>query len=291
MPLQGYTCLRPRPASSNPPARSPQLTQSRSVLAALALAGAAAIFAPGAGEAQTLRGSRSSVDRMYNQARSHALPFYRTPRGVRSAAAGGELVRLSGNANYRVSGVSYPYALATTRTFVQRLAEQYRDVCGEKLVVTSAMRPSSFRLFNSVDKSVHPAGMAVDIRIPRKASCRSWLRQRLLHLESRGVAEATEERRPPHFHVAVFPDPYRRYVGGSAGTSTASRTKRPAASSPARRRPTARPAERVTYRVRNGDSLWTIARRHGVSVSRLQAANDLNGSRVRAGQRLTIPAR
>ena len=255
--------------------------QSPSILVALALAGAVAVLAPGAGEAQTLRGSRSSVDRMYNQARSHALPFYRNPRGVRAAAADGELVRLSGNSNYRVVGVTYPYALATTRTFVQRLAEQYRDVCGEKLVVTSAMRPSSFRLFNSVDKSVHPAGMAVDIRIPGKSRCRSWLRQRLLHLESQGVAEATEERRPPHFHVAVFPGPYRRYVGGTAAREASAPTQR--------KRPAAR--ERASYRVRSGDSLWSIARRHGVSVARLQDANDLSGSRVKPGQRLTIPAR
>jgi len=256
--------------------------QSRSILAALAFAGALGVLAPAAGEAQTLRGSPSSVERMYRQARSHALPFYSTPRGVRAAAADGELVRLSGNSNYRVAGVTYPYALATTRTFVQRLAEQYRDVCGEKLVVTSAMRPSSFRLFNSVDKSVHPAGMAVDIRIPPRSRCRTWLRQRLLYLESRGVAEATEERRPPHFHVAVFPGPYRRYIGGGGEAKPAARKAE------ARRE---RPAARATYRVRSGDSLWSIARRHGTSVERLRAANDLSGSRVKPGQTLTIPAR
>jgi len=255
--------------------------QSRSFLAALAFAGAAGVLAPAAGEAQTLRGSPSSVERMYRQARSHALPFYSTPRGVRAAAADGELVRLSGNSNYRVAGVTYPYALATTRTFVQRLAEQYRAVCGEKLVITSAMRPSSFRLFNSVDKSVHPAGMAVDIRIPPRSRCRTWLRQRLLHLESKGVAEATEERRPPHFHVAVFPGPYRRYIGDEpkpTARKAPARTERPAAA-------------RATYRVRSGDSLWSIARRHGTSVERLRAANDLSGTRVKPGQTLAIPTR
>jgi hypothetical protein len=262
--------------------------QSRSISAALACAAALAVLAPRAGDAQTLRGSRSSVERMYSQARSHALPFYRTPGGVRAAAADGELVRLTGNANYRVAGVTYPYALATTRTFVQRLAEQYRDMCGEKLVVTSAMRPSSFRLFNSVDKSVHPAGMAVDIRIPAKPRCRTWLRQRLLHLEAKGVAEATEERRPPHFHVAVFPAPYRRYIGGSA---VAAKPARPSTGAATKRARPASTREQAKYRVRSGDSLWTIARRHRVSVERLQEANDLRGSRVKPGQTLTIPAR
>jgi LysM repeat protein len=252
--------------------------QLRSTVVALACA--AALLAS-QGDAQTLRGSRSSVDRMYSQARSHALPFYRTPRGVRAAAADGELVRLSGNANYRVAGVTYPYAVATTRTFVQRLAEQYRDYCGEKLVITSAMRPSSFRLFNSVDKSVHPAGIAVDIRIPAKARCKTWLRQRLLHLEGEGVAEATEERRPPHFHVAVFPGPYRRYIGGGTSAERSTRVATPA------KRPAA-PA-RASYRVRSGDSLWSIARRHGTTVERLRSANNLRGSTVKPGQTLTIP--
>ncbi|HEX8359758.1 MAG TPA: DUF5715 family protein [Longimicrobium sp.] len=257
--------------------------QSRPTLVALACA-AALLASPG--DAQTLRGSRSSVELMYSQARSHALPFYRTPRGVRAAAEDGELVRLSGNSNYRVAGVTYPYALSTTRTFVQRLAEQYRDFCGEKLVITSAMRPSSFRLFNSVDKSVHPAGMAVDIRIPAKARCRSWLRQRLLRMEAEGVAEATEERRPPHFHVAVFPGPYRRYIGASAGSA-------PAKGEGSARKRAERPATRTraTYRVRSGDSLWSIARRHGTTVERLRAANGLRGSSVKPGQTLAIPAR
>jgi len=207
--------------------RSPM--QSRLLLAALACA---ATLGAHEAPAQTLRGSRSSVDLMYREALSHALPFYHNPRGVRAAAAEGNLVRLTGNSDYRVSGVSYPYALATTRTFVQRLAAQYRDVCGEKLVVTSAMRPRSFRLFNSVEKSVHPSGMAVDFRKPAGTRCREWLRQRLLHLEGERVLEATEEHRPPHFHVAVFPGPYRRYIAGSGDATprrTASRTARASA--------------------------------------------------------------
>ena len=44
----------------------------------------------------------------------------------------------------------------------------------------------------------------------------------------------------------------------------------------------------IVYRVRNGDTLGGIARRHGVSVSQLQQWNNLSGTRIRAGQRLTI---
>jgi len=45
------------------------------------------------------------------------------------------------------------------------------------------------------------------------------------------------------------------------------------------------------YRVRKGESLWTIARRHGVSVQQLRSANGLSRRAVlRPGQRLRIPA-
>lgn len=248
--------------------------------------------------AQTLRGSRGTVDRAYRQALDHDLTFYRSGRSVQRAASEGDLVRLSGNADYRVSGTRYPYALSTTRTFVQRLAAQYRDVCGERLVVTSAVRPTSFHLRNSVDKTVHPAGMAVDLRKPSGARCRDWLRRTLLAVESAGAIDATEEYRPPHFHVVVFPEPYRRYVARAAGEKPAEPARRSAA------RPAARPAERTaqapretpratrtTYRVRAGDSLWTIARRHRISVERLRSANDMRSARIRPGQVLVIPAR
>lgn len=45
---------------------------------------------------------------------------------------------------------------------------------------------------------------------------------------------------------------------------------------------------RVVYRVRRGDSLSTIARRHGVTVQDLRAWNRISGSRINVGDRLTI---
>lgn len=236
-------------------------------------------------EAQSLlRGSRASVDRMYRQALSHELHFYETSSGVRRAHGRGEFVRLSGNGSYKLGSVSHPYVLPTTATFVERLAAQYRSACGEKLVVTSGTRPKSQRLANSVDRSVHPTGMAVDLRKPTKARCLSWLRNTLASLDKAGTIEATEERRPPHFHVAVYPEPYRRYVAAQGGTvRTASR-----GSDKAPARASAEESAR-SYRVRRGDSLWTIARRNSVTVEELKSANDLRSSRIRAGQILQIP--
>ena len=242
------------------------------VLLAVAIAAAAHPVA-----AQSLMGSRGSIDRMYGQARAHDLTFHRTAAGVRLAADRGELVRLAGSGDYRLDGVSHPYVLPATRTFVERLAAQYRGACGERLVVTSATRPQSLRLANSTDRSVHPTGMAVDLRRPSNPRCLSWLRETLLHLERGSVIEATEERRPPHFHVAVYPRPYRRYVEARGG--------RPAPAAPK----SAAAAPGATHRVRQGETLWSIARRHNTTVDRLRAANEVRGNRIVPGQVLVIP--
>ena len=50
------------------------------------------------------------------------------------------------------------------------------------------------------------------------------------------------------------------------------------------------PAEerRTVYRVKSGDTLSAIARRHGTSVSQLKKWNGLRSDRLRVGQRLII---
>src|SRR5690606_27891817 len=148
-----------------------------------------------------------------------------------------------------------------------RLASQYRSACGEQMVVTSALRPESRQPRNSSSLSVHPTGMAVDLRKPTKASCLKFLRTTLLALEKEGVLEATEERRPPHFHVAVFPRPYVRYVGAPAARLAAASAE-PAAEPAARPAAHAPRAARATasvqrHRVRSGDTLWDLAKKYG----------------------------
>jgi nucleoid-associated protein YgaU len=250
--------------------------------ASLLLFAAATVWAAPARAQTTLRGSPASVDRMYHQAQAHDLTFYRTSTGVRGGARDGDLVRLSGNADYRLAGVSHPYTLSITRTFVQRLARQYRAACREQLVITSAIRPTSVRLINSVDRSVHPTGMAIDIRRPTNTRCLNFLRETLLTLERAGVLEATEERRPPHFHVAVYPGPYRRHIGDAEAAPANQRSAS---------RSTPRGSRGDTYRVQQGDSLWDIARRHNTTVDRLRTVNDMRTNRIVAGQVLIIPAR
>lgn len=232
-------------------------------------------LAPGAAS-QSLRGSRASVDRMYRHAVDNGIYFYKTGDGLRTAAREGRFARLSPNADYTLSGVSYPFVRPSTLTFVERLAAQHRAACGERLVVTSAARPKSMRLLNGASRSVHPAGIAVDLRRPTNSRCAGWLRRTLLQLERNGVVEATEERSPPHFHVAVFPDPYVRYVRARGGAVRVAAATAESGGS---------------YRVRRGDSLWGIARRHSVTVDQLKAANGMSSSLLREGQSLRIPGR
>jgi LysM repeat protein len=49
-----------------------------------------------------------------------------------------------------------------------------------------------------------------------------------------------------------------------------------------------RPTSTV-YVVRDGDTLWEIARRHGSSIEAIQRANSLGQRPIMAGQRLTVP--
>jgi hypothetical protein len=226
-------------------------------------------------DGQTLRGSRASVDRVYFHAVNNGIRFYETSAQINDGVRTGRLVSLPGNANYRLHAVSYPYALPEARTFIERLAGQYRSACGEQLVVTSATRPRSMRLANSVARTVHPTGMAIDLRRPANQRCLSWLRSTLTQLDAAGVIEATEERSPPHFHVAVYPRQYSQYVqrrGGSVYVSAASSAR-----------------QQHRHRVARGDSLWTLARRYGTTIERIQLANNLRTTTIRVGQTLVIP--
>jgi LysM domain-containing protein/uncharacterized protein DUF5715 len=227
--------------------------------------------------AQSLRGSMASVERMYDHAVEDGLTFYETSSAVRWAAARGELVQLRRDRGYEMHRVAFPFVRPATLTFVERLADDFDQVCREPLVVTSGVRPETRQPANSSQRSVHPTGMAVDLRRPQ-GFCLTWLRRTLLDLEGQGVIEATEEHHPAHFHVAVFSDEYLRYAAAHNDP-----------------RPTAMILARANtggqqYKVRPGDSLWSIAQQHDTSVRELIALNRLGRTKLRAGQTLLIPS-
>lgn len=159
-----------------------------------------------------LGGSMASMRRQHQVARLNDYTFLRTPAQLREFVREDRLQHLASSQYLLVNRVSYPYARPSVKLFVERLAKQYYEANGERLVVTSLTRPLSRQPRNAHHLSVHPAGMAVDLRIPKNLKARLWLESALLQLEARGVLDATLERRPPHYHIAVFPEKYTTYA-------------------------------------------------------------------------------
>jgi LysM repeat protein len=113
----------------------------------------------------------------------------------------------------------------------------------------------------------------------------------LLALEQRHVIEATEERHPPHFHVAVLNQLPEQHANQLA-SATIQRPTNPAI--PQRVQSAAGVvAEPIkggsTYRVRAGDNLWTIAQRLNTTTKEIQTLNKLGTTHLRVGQQLKLP--
>ena len=240
----------------------------RGSVTALALACMAAFSTPA--HAQSLKGSKRSLDAQNRVAEQHDFTYISTTAQAKRFVELGHLVHVKSNGDYHVNRISHPYARPEVELFVSRLGRQFRSACGEQLVITSLTRPTSRQPRNASSRSVHPTGMAMDVRRSNSRACRSWLEKVLLSLEGAGVLEATRERNPPHYHIALFPNQYASYVD--------------------RRLADADRSGEQEYRVRNGDSLWSIAQLHGTSISELRTVNELRGSRICAGQLLTVPA-
>jgi hypothetical protein len=177
------------------------------------LAGALLALAPvSSAMAAGLGGSRASMRKQHNVAKQNNFTFLRNSKQVRDFVAKERLELLAGNDDYVMGKVSFPYARDAVKLFVERLAAQYHEATGDRLVVTSLTRPLNLQPRNASQLSVHPAGMAVDFRMPRNTVHRQWLERTLLSLEDRAVLDVTRERNPAHYHVAVFPREYTRYV-------------------------------------------------------------------------------
>jgi hypothetical protein len=176
-----------------------------------------------------LGGSPTSMRHQHDVAVGQAYTFLATQAEVLAFVEEGRLEPVTANADFALSDVSYPYARPEIRLFIERLGAQYHAVTGERLVVTSLVRPRAEQPSNASALSVHPAGMAVDIRVPADATRRHWLERTLLAFESAGVLDVTRELHPSHFHVAVFPAAYRAYAAQHAATTPSASTSASAA--------------------------------------------------------------
>ena len=78
----------------------------------------------------------------------------------------------------------------------------------------------------------------------------------------------------------------------SAATTAPAKTSQAAAQKKATQKAATKKAAPTTYKVRKGDTLEKIARRHGTTVAAIQSANGMGGStRINIGDNLKIPAK
>jgi LysM repeat protein len=197
------------------PPRETERRPSRRLVPVLSIL-AGLIPATAAVHAQSLDGSRESLIRQNLEAQEQGFSYLRTVGDVQEFANLGLLVPVRGSADFELAGdeVSFPVARPEVKTFLDWFGRRYHAGCGEPLVVTSLTRPTSRQPHNASEISVHPTGIALDLRRSDRSSCRQWLEANLLDLEGKGVIEATRERWPAHYHVAVFGPALVRYLGG-----------------------------------------------------------------------------
>lgn len=162
--------------------------------------------------AAELGGSPSSMAHQHAVAVKEEYTFLRTPLAIRRLADQGRLVEVRDGADYVLSKVSYPYTRPEVRSFVEHFAKRYREATGHRLVVTSLTRPAAQQPRNAHKLSVHPAGMAVDLRVPADSADRAFIERALLAMEREGMLDVTRERQPPHYHIAVFAEEFAPFA-------------------------------------------------------------------------------
>ncbi len=94
--------------------------------------------------------------------------------------------------------------------------------------MTSLTRPEAKQPKNAHKLSVHPAGMAVDLRVPADGQARAFIERSLLEMERAGVLDVTRERSPAHYHIAVFADGFAKYAAKQDSLAAIERTRRTA---------------------------------------------------------------
>jgi uncharacterized protein DUF5715 len=162
--------------------------------------------------ASELAGSPASMVHQHAVAVEEDYTFLRTPADVQRFVDAGRLVPVKPTPDYTLSGVSYPYTRPEVLSFIEHFAASYHAATGSRLVVTSLTRPLAKQPANAHALSVHPAGMAVDLRVPADEDNRKFLEHALLSMEQAGFLDVTREHHPSHFHIAVFKPAFEPYV-------------------------------------------------------------------------------
>lgn len=215
----------------------------------------------------TLKGSSVAIMESFHKAEADDYTFLSSESQVGRFVDKGYLVDLGASKHYAVKhDVQFAVVRPEVRLFIQRFSEQMFADCNEILVVTSALRLTTRQLRNSSKYSVHPTGMAIDLRVPvNNTNCKEFIEGTLLLLERRGVLQATKERWPPHYHVVVYPKQYGAYVARMLNKDI------------------------PEYEIVSGDNLYDIAKRYGTSSQELIIINNIKDpSKIWPGQKIRL---
>lgn len=155
------------------------------------------------GRVSLVGGEVTTSQQQYEYASSHQLIYMTSDEEYQARIGSGYFELLQGP--YLIVLAKRPYVLPSTAKFVNQLAADYFVFGCGKLVVTSAGRLSTERPSNGSIYSVHPFGLAVDLRtrfIPTE--CADWLRSYVSAKEASQEVDGTQEHHPEHLHVVVL---------------------------------------------------------------------------------------
>lgn len=151
-------------------------------------------------------GCQTTSEQQLQYAKGRQLPLMTTVAQYQERIANGYFVPFEGP--YLHVLADRPYALPSTVAFVTEMSVAYNTAGCGKLVVRDALRLTTERPANGSIHSVHPAGMAVDIRVKYiKRECADWLRSYIRLKEVAGKVDGTHELEPEHLHVVVPIEP------------------------------------------------------------------------------------
>lgn len=153
-------------------------------------------------EVSLVGGCQTTSEQQFQYALKQNLTPVTTAAEYADRIARGQFVRLEGP--HLLVLAKRPYALPSTVAFMMELSAAYHATgCGQ-VIVKDAVRLVSERPPNGSIHSVHPSGMAVDIRVRYiKPACADWLRMYVRQKEAVGAVDATHELHPEHLHIVV----------------------------------------------------------------------------------------
>jgi hypothetical protein len=135
------------------------------------------------------------------------LPYTDSESDFLNLVSSGIFVRLENTATLKVLA-KHPFVRSETAQFVYTMAQTYNTVanCGT-LFVTGAGRLPKEVYDDSSLYTVHPYGMAIDVRLKFiEQRCADWIRSYVLEKEQLQLIDATEHGDARlHMHIVVVP--------------------------------------------------------------------------------------